>query len=676
MKTFSARTVLLFTLFDGGFGPLAVLAYIVLLGPANTGDAIGLMLGLMVIKLAVSAWYIKRILVPYELYSAAKSNEEKARLVADADASLQEFPRRFALHFALSWVILDGAVYAAMRIFGLEHFALAEHAAVAVAFLMAASACGCFAGAFPIAILATAEPAGKCAEFARQHGAALRRHPVTLQMRIGSMALATALAPLLWLIAVGYMAQVDDRAEQTRMEASLAVTDAAVANEEGSLAAWVAGARGDELRLVLAPGQEIALSNRTPSVFEETMLARLGHAAQTGPRPTLYDRPRSRAAAMRRLEDGRVAVAVTVTPASAGTGFLMGAGVFGLLIIFWAPLNAVTLARAVSRPLEKLTETVRKMVDEGNQSQIGTIPVLRNDEVGTLSDRFNDLLDMMRDLGLAADSIARGDLRVRINRQGELPDAFRKMVGSLQDMVSQLQQTSVELAGAASEIFAASQEHEAAATSQSSAMTEISHTMDSLSESAAHVSEAVQGVLSNAEQTLVTTDTMVERIEGLSGHTSRISDLLDTIRDIADRSDLLALNGSLEASRAGEGGQGFALVAAEMRRLAERVTAAVQDVKKLVTDIRESSASTIMATEESRKLAGGTTEAARQITFVSQQQRTGTEQVSQSVREITEMVTQVTAATSQTRTSAQDLKHQADRLAELVKQFEVRAEVL
>src|SRR5690606_9532325 len=131
----------------------------------------------------------------------------------------------------------------------------------------------------------------------------------------------------------------------------------------------------------------------------------------------------------------------------------------------------------------------------------------------------------------------------------------------------------------------------------STAMTEISRTMDSLSESAAHVSEAVSGVLGNAEQTMETTDSMVERIESLSGHTGRISELLDTIRDIADKSDLLALNGSLEASRAGEGGRGFALVAAEMRRLAVRVTASVEDVKSLIADIRESSSATIMATE-------------------------------------------------------------------------------
>lgn len=359
---------------------------------------------------------------------------------------------------------------------------------------------------------------------------------------------------------------------------------------------------------------------------------------------------------------------------SAGVGFLINAGIFCGLVCLWAPICAAALSRAVSMPVELLTTATRKIVAEGNQTNMSTLPMNCRDEVGVLSERFNDLLDMMRDLSRGADAIARGDLRVRLSREGELPDAFRRMTNSLNELVGQIRATSVDLASAATEILAASQEQETAATSQSSAMTEISHTMDSLSASAVHVSESASAVLKNAEQTLVTTDTMVERIDGLSTHTGRITELLDVIRDVADKSDLLALNGSLEASRAGEGGQGFALVAAEMRRLAVRVTASVQDVKKLVSDVRESSSSTIMATEEGRKLARATTEAARSIALVSQQQRGGTEQVSQSVKGLTEVVTQAAAATSQTRTSAQGLKSHADALSEIVRRFEVAEE--
>src|SRR6185503_18550975 len=166
-------------------------------------------------------------------------------------------------------------------------------------------------------------------------------------------------------------------------------------------------------------------------------------------------------------------------------------------------------------------------------------------------------------------------------------------------------------------------------------------------------------------------DDMVDRIGALTRHAGRIGEILEVIRDISDRSDLLALNGSLEASRAGESGRGFALVAGEMRRLAERVTASVQDVKALVSDIRDSGSSTVMATEESKKLAQGTTEAARQITFAAQQQQTSTDQVSQGMRDIANVVSQTVSATTQTRTSAEGLKRRADTLSTIVQRFRV-----
>jgi methyl-accepting chemotaxis protein len=141
------------------------------------------------------------------------------------------------------------------------------------------------------------------------------------------------------------------------------------------------------------------------------------------------------------------------------------------------------------------------------------------------------------------------------------------------------------------------------------------------------------------------------------------------IREIADRSDLLALNASLEGTRAGEAGRGFALVAAEMRKLAERVTASVTDIKKLVSDVRASVSATVLATEESSTLAEGTTESARQINLVTQQQRSGTEQAGQSMRDVATMITQSLAATQQVRSLAEDLKGQADNLNGLVARF-------
>lgn len=308
----------------------------------------------------------------------------------------------------------------------------------------------------------------------------------------------------------------------------------------------------------------------------------------------------------------------------AGAVFVLGlfiAGLFGTLLV---------------RPIERMTEVALRIAD-GDLSQ-PRLDLPRRDEVGRMA------------------------------------EAFDRMVDAQHAVLRQVTETSNALAAAAAEIYAASQEQEAASSEQSASVEEVTRTVQSLLDSAGHISESAREVLGNAEQTRQTTELAVRKIAELSGHTSRISEILEVIREISDRSDLLALNAALEGTRAGEAGQGFSLVAAEMRRLAERVGASVQDIKALVGDVHSSSSSTVVASEEGRKLAEDATESARRITMVTQQQRTATEQVSQSMKDIASMVGQSTSAVRQTRELAGELKAQADRLAQVVGRFRLASE--
>jgi methyl-accepting chemotaxis protein len=512
-----------------------------------------------------------RFLEPYERFQRQASGARTRATLLDADRALMHFPIRFAAAYALSLAAATGFSASWIWSFADPPVEVARGAHEVLLLVILAVVTSAFAFAFPLATHLMTEAANSCSSAARQEGAVLERTPISLQIRIAIVTVCVALAPALWMTAVGYQA-------------------------------------------------------------------------------------------------------VAATRPGFTSSFAVNAGLFVLVVVLWAPFCATMLGRVVSEPIFRLTAATRLVVEEGKLSRMGALPIAREDEVGELISYFNQVLALMRSLAEAANAVAEGDLLVQVDGVGELPDAFRGMLGSLSAIVRQIRGSSIELASAAAEIFAAAQEQESAATAQSSAMVEISRTMESLSLSAAHVSEAVQGVLGNAERTLKNTDDMVDRIGSLTRHAGRIGEILEVIRDISDRSDLLALNGSLEASRAGEAGRGFALVAGEMRRLAERVTASVQDVKKLVSDIRDSGSSTVIATEESRKLADGTTEAARQITFVSQQQRSGTEQVSQSVKNIAEVVSQAASATSEIRTAAEGLKTHADRLADVVRKFDMPAE--
>ncbi|HVY32491.1 MAG TPA: methyl-accepting chemotaxis protein [Polyangiaceae bacterium] len=684
LKTLTLRSILTFAVLDLLFAPFVILAFTQLLGTGGAADPLLTMAGLTVLKIVSWAVYLSYELAPWERFARTAGKGRTAELAQRADRGLQSFSLRFGIFYGLTWIATYGSGFLIVKGYGPERVPLPAQADNAVGILCVAVFFGGFAFAYPLASTLVSDAASECSSLARSSGFSLDRSPSSLQARIAIVALSLALGPMLWMVALGYIKQVESSHQERTTHARLASSELALEISKlpaAELAQRLPGVLDSfEKRnvdgLLLEAGKPRGNDASSRFFAANPELLRWLESAAAKSVDDVHSRiDLPEVVAFHRIDATRVAVAVLRVPVSASSGFVLSSIVFTVLVGVWAPVCAYALGTAVSKPIGKLTAIARRIVEHGDLKEIGTVSVATNDEIGVLTDKVNDVLDLMRDVSVAAHSIAKGDLRAMVAGTGELPDSFRGMIEALRGMVQQIRETSVDLASAAAEIFAASQEQEAAAASQSSAMVEISRTMDSLSESAAHVSDAVQGVLGNAERTLHNTDDMVRRIGELTGHANRIGEILEVIRDIADRSDLLALNGSLEASHAGEGGRGFALVASEMRRLAERVTASVSDVKKLVSDIRDSGSSTVMATEESKKLAEGTTDAARQITFVTQQQRSGTEQVSQSIKGIADVVSQAVSATSQTRTSAQGLKAQADRLSALVKRFELSAEV-
>jgi methyl-accepting chemotaxis protein len=340
------------------------------------------------------------------------------------------------------------------------------------------------------------------------------------------------------------------------------------------------------------------------------------------------------------------------------------------LVVFLLGLAASFFVGTVLvRPVREITDVALRIA-RGDLSQ-AELKVNGRDEVGQMAEAFNGMLRSLRELASAAQRIGSGDLTVQLRMEGQVAEAFNQMVAAQRAVVRQIAETSVQLGSAAAEIYAAAQQQEAASTQQAGGVEEVSRTVQSLLDSASHIADATQGVLSAAQRTKQTTDATSERVAGLGNHTNRIAEVLEVIRDIADRSDLLALNASLEATRAGDAGRAFSLVATEMRRLAERVTASVGDVKTLLSDVRAFGGSTIMAADEGRKLADGTTESARQISLVTQQQRTATEQVLQSMKQIGIILGQTVESVQQARSAVEMLKQLADRLSDVVGQFHV-----
>ncbi|HEX6492235.1 MAG TPA: methyl-accepting chemotaxis protein [Candidatus Dormibacteraeota bacterium] len=285
-------------------------------------------------------------------------------------------------------------------------------------------------------------------------------------------------------------------------------------------------------------------------------------------------------------------------------------------------------------------------------------------------------------LSLAAEQVSAGDLSVRVRPEGaselvQLGEAFNGMVTRLSDLVGRLRSASADSAGAASRLSSASEELAATTIEQSSAATQTSSSMEELARAAGSVAQTLDEVASQAEETrqsleLAQEDMRVssERTLSLASRVTDINAILTLINELSDQTNLLALNAAIEAARAGEAGRGFAVVADEVRRLAERSKASAAQIGQIVQGTQAETNATVMAMEKGAKqmqtglaLMERVAESCAQVRLTTQQQRTATEQVVSAME-------QVTVSSRQVSATAQEIATAAATQAELARQLD------
>jgi len=270
-------------------------------------------------------------------------------------------------------------------------------------------------------------------------------------------------------------------------------------------------------------------------------------------------------------------------------------------------------------------------------------------------------------LSRAARRVSGGDLTARVTPAGAvevstLGDAFNRMVERLEGLVSRVQGTSSDLSDSATRLSAASNQLAATTARQSSSATETSASMEELARTSAQIAETVERVASQAADTR---DKLEQAREEILASTERTLNLTDRVRDItkilslinelADQTNLLALNAAIEAARAGEAGRGFAVVADEVRRLADRSKTLASDISKITESVQSETNATVMAMDKGAEqlkvglsLMEHVAEASSGIRLATQQQQSATEQV-------VEAMEQVRIASEQVSTTAQEL---------------------
>jgi methyl-accepting chemotaxis protein len=294
---------------------------------------------------------------------------------------------------------------------------------------------------------------------------------------------------------------------------------------------------------------------------------------------------------------------------------------------------------------------------------------------------------------------------------GRLGITLNAMVEGLRQLATQSREVTTDLNAAAAEIRASTQEQAASVEEQLAAVQETAATVDEITHSGVQIGKRAQEVIASAQATAQTSnaglravdetvkamDAIREQAEAVAGNivalsekTQAIGEIIASVNDISERSHLLALNAAIEAAAAGEQGRSFAVVAAEMKTLADQAKDATSQVRSILGDIQRGINSSVMLTEEAvKRVTAGrerteTTHTAiteitgrvqegvqtfQQIVASTNQQQLGIEQVMGALQNIRQASQQTAAGTRQLDTAAANLTQLSTTLVNLADRY-------
>lgn len=382
-----------------------------------------------------------------------------------------------------------------------------------------------------------------------------------------------------------------------------------------------------------------------------------------------------------------------------------------LLAMLFASLFSWRISRVITAPLVEMA-TVASQLARGNINQ--QILHHSRDELGVLATAFRDLIAYIRNLAEAATHISQGDLHVQVLPRSEhdvLSLSFVEMIKDLRDMNSRMQQGARTLASSIDQIMVIMHQVAASTTETATSVSETATTVEEVKQTVYVANQNAQQVAENSQRTVQVSqageqaveealigmqrmrtqmESIAQSVVKLGEQSQTIRNIITTVNDLAERSNLLAINAAIEAAKAGQAGKGFSVVAQEVKSLADQSKRATAQVHTMLSDIQKAAQVAILVTEQGtqsaelgaaqaiqageaiRALSKNISEAAQSVTKIaasSHQQLIGMDQVATAMNSIKLASTQNAGGMKQIEKTIRDIHLVGQTLKELVEQY-------